>query len=283
MLQIKGLRKKYQGFCLECSMEVKPGCITGLIGQNGAGKSTTFKAALGLLAPDAGEVRLFGKPPEELTGKEKERIGVVLSDASFSEYLSPDDLAPVMDALYSGFDRREFARLCADFEIPMGKKLKDFSTGMRAKVNLLLAISHGADFLILDEPTAGLDVVARDALLEILRGYMEQKPESAILISSHISGDLEGLCDDIYMIHQGKIVLHEDTDVLLGEYGVLKLDERQFAEVERSYILAYKEEPFGYSCLTSQKQFYMENYPEITVEKSGIDSVIMILSGGKNV
>ncbi len=145
---------------------------------------------------------------------------------------------------------------------------------------MLAALAHEAKLLILDEPTAGLDVVARDELLDILRTYMEQDGRS-ILVSSHISSDLEGLCDDIYMIDEGKIVLYEETDVLLGSYGILKVTPEQFGRIEREHVLRHRKEEFGYSCLTDQRQFYQENYPDIAVEKGTIDELIMMMIRGE--
>ena len=152
---------------------------------------------------------------------------------------------------------------------------------MKRKLQLLLALSHNAELLILDEPTAGMDVIAREELLDMLREYMEQDSR-AILISSHISSDLEGICDEIYMIDQGKIILHEETDVLLDEYGMLKVTEEQYQELDKEHILRYKKEAYGYSLLTDAKQFYMENYPGIVVEKGNIDELItMMIRGNK--
>ena len=129
----------------------------------------------------------------------------------------------------------------------------------------------------MDEPTVGLDVVAREEVLTMLREYMEKNENSAILISSHISSDLETLCDDLYMIHNGKIILHEDTDVLLADYAVLKVSEDAYGKIDRQYILKTKNEPYGYSCLTNQKQFYLENYPNIAVENGRIDDLIVMM------
>ena len=180
---------------------------------------------------------------------------MVLSDTGFSEFLLGKDVVSVMRAMYPKFDKERFLSRCKEFQIPMDKKIKEFSTGMKAKLKVLLALSHDASLLILDEPTAGLDVAAREEVLDLLRGYMEEKENRAILISSHISSDLEGLCDDLYMIHEGKIVLHEETDVLLGEYAVLKVDEEQYQTLDKQYILRRKKTPFGYELLTDQKQF----------------------------
>ena len=152
---------------------------------------------------------------------------------------------------------------------------------MKAKLKVIAAISHNAKLLILDEPTAGLDVIARDELLEMLRDFMEADSEHAILISSHISSDLEALCDDLYMIHDGKVILHEDTDVLLSEYAVIKADESAYSKLDKQYILHVKKESYGYSCLTNQKQYYMENYPKTVIENGNIDEVITMMIRGE--
>lgn len=281
MLKIEGLKKNYRDFSLNCSLSVAPGRITGLIGQNGAGKSTTFKAALGLISTDGGSVTLLGKDLRSFTPKDKEDLGVVLSDSGFSGYLNIRDLIPILKTLYERFDPSFFMEQAARFQLPMDKKIKDFSTGMKAKLKTLVAISHSPRLLILDEPTAGLDVLARDELLELLRSYMEQDENRAILISSHISSDLETLCDDIYMIHDGKIILHEDTDVLLSDYALLKVDEKQFAALDTRFLLRTKKESFGYSCLTNQKQYYIDNYPGLAVEKGSVDQIIMMMIRGQ--
>lgn len=283
MIKMTNLKKHYQNFSLACSLEVRPGCISGLIGQNGAGKSTTFKAILGLISIDGGDVTVLGKDSSHLSAKDKEKIGVVLSDSGFSGYLRIKDLVLILQKLYSKFDKDFFLKQVARFQLPLDKKIKDFSTGMKAKLKVLIAVSHDAKLLILDEPTSGLDVIARDELLEMLREYMEKEEDRAILISSHISSDLETLCDDLYMIDDGKIILHEDTDVLLSDYGVLKMREEQYKEMDKQYILRIKKESFGYRCLTDQKQFYVENYPQVVVERGTIDEVIMMMSRGKSI
>ena len=262
-------------------MEVRKGCITGLVGENGAGKSTTFKAALGLISYDAGEISLLGKEPVALTEKDKEKLGVTLAESGFSGYLKVKDIVPVLNAMYPEFDRSGFLNLCRKFGVPLDKYIKEFSTGMKAKLKVLAAITHNADFLIMDEPTTGLDVMARDRILNLFREYMEEDENRSIIISSHISSDLEGLCDDIYMIHNGQIILHEETDVLLNEYGLIKADENQYRKLEKEFILRVRKETFGYACLTSQKQYYMENYPDLVVEKGSLDEVITMMIGGE--
>ena len=264
MLRLENVKKHYDGFDLDCSMEVKRGFVTGLIGKNGAGKSTTFKLILGLVGREGGHVEIFQKPVEQMGPKEKERLGVV----------------PVLKNLYPRFKEEEFLQKCRDFDLPIHKKLKEFSTGMKQKLQVLTAISHEAELLILDEPTAGMDVIAREEILDLLREYVESG-ERSILISSHISGDLENFCDDIYMIDKGKIILHEDTDILLDNYALLKVTEEQYQKLDKTYILRRKKEAFGYSCLTNQKQFYQENAPQIALEKGSIDEVILMMIKGE--
>lgn len=283
MLEVTNLRKKYDGFSLECTLKAKRGCITGLIGRNGAGKSTTFKGILGLIAKDGGEIKIFGKNMEDITADDKQKIGVTLSHSNFSSYLTIRGVVHILEASYKNFNKKEFLNQCKRFELPVQKQIKEFSTGMKARLNVLIALSHKAKLLILDEPTAGLDVIAREEVLDMLRDYMEENEDCAILISSHISSDLEKLCDNFYMIHNGKIILQEDTDTLLGCYALLKVTEEVYEDLDKQYVLKVKKEPYGYSCLTNQKQYYLENYPNIVVESGNIDDLILMMNGGKSV
>ena len=262
MLKVNNLVKNYEDFALNCSLEVQPGCITGLIGRNGAGKSTTFKAVLGLIRMDGGSVEILGKDASRL----------------FVKYISC-----ILKCMYTEFDGKWFQDQCRRFKLPPDKKLKEYSTGMKAKLKVAAALSHNASLLILDEPTVGLDVMVRDEILDLLRSYMEEDETRSILISSHISSDLESLCDDFYMIHEGRILLHEETDVLLDRYGVLKLDPQQYANIDKRYIIKYKKETYGYRCLTDQRPYYLENYPGIALEKGNIDDLIVMMIGGKEI
>lgn len=281
MLNIDHVIKNYGGFRLDVTMEVKPGCITGLVGRNGAGKSTTFKSVLDLVCLESGSVQVFGTDSSQLTGTDRQKLGVVLADSGFSEYLTVKDIHALLRRMYESYDEGYFLAQCERQGLPMNKKIKEFSTGMKAKLKVLVALSHHAKLLILDEPTLGLDVAMREELLDLLRTYMEGDEERSILISSHIATDLESLCDDIYLIHDGSIVLHEDTDVLLASYAVLKMDAAQYEALEKKYVLKTKKEAFGCSCLTNQKQFYLDNYPQLVVEQSGIDDLILFMIGGE--
>ena len=281
MLKIKDLKKSYDLFQLDVSFEIPRGCITGLIGANGAGKSTIFKGILDLISVDGGTIEIFGKDYKTLSNKDKENLGVVLAESGFSSYLTVQDVTKILDSMYSQFDKTMFLDYCKRYHLPLKKQIKEFSTGMKAKLKILTAISHKAEFLLLDEPTTGLDVLAREELLSMLREYMEENENRTILISSHISTDLEGLCDDLYMIDNGKVVLHEEIDTLLGQYGLLKVSSEQYETLDKNYLLRKKRENWGYSCLTNQKQFYLENYPSYTMEKGNIDEVITMMIKGE--
>lgn len=282
MIEINDLRKEYPGFTLQCSLQVPAGTITGLIGQNGAGKSTLFKSLLRLIHIDSGKVTILGKDISEITENDMRMIGSVMAESGFSGYLTIRSIRRIMKSFYPAFREDWFTAQCRKLGLPDNKQIREFSTGMKAKLKVLCALSYGAKLLILDEPTSGLDVAAREDVLDLLRAYMKEDEERSILISSHISKDLETLCDDFYMIHEGQIILHEETDRLLSDYAILKVTPEVYEKLDRQYILRTVKESYGYSCLTNQRNFYQENYPEIVVEKIGIDEVVLhVIRGGK--
>lgn len=281
MVSVQNLTKSFGEFTLNVTLEIPKGRITGLVGKNGAGKSTVIKSILGLIAPDSGSVTVFGKEAAKLSPADKQQIGAALSDSGFSSYLTPKDCGKILDKMYDDFDRQAFSEVCKKYGLPENKPIRNFSTGMKAKMRVLTALSHNAKLIIMDEPTAGMDVEARNEILDILRSYLENREDSSVLITSHIASDLEGLCDDIYLIHQGKILLHEDTDVILSDYGVIKVDEATFQKLDREAVLCFKKEAYGYRCLTNQKKFYLENYPAAVIECCGIDDLILLMTGGK--
>ena len=282
LLNLEHVQKTYGAFSLDVSLQVQEGQVIGLIGANGAGKSTTFKSILGLIRSDAGTCEMFDKPIKEINASDKEKIGVVLAESGFSGYITVKDVMDIMSAMYQDFSKITFEEKCRRFGIPLNKQIKEFSTGMKAKLKVLAALSHDAKLLILDEPTAGLDVVAREEVLDMLREYMEDGTKG-ILISSHISSDLEGLCDELYMIGDGHIVLHEETDVLLAEYGVLKVTPEQYEKLDKQYLLKVKNEQSYYRCLTSQKMYYKENNPELIMENGSIDELMVVMLRGEEV
>ena len=271
MITMQNVRKTYGNFTFEISMELPEGQILGLIGKNGAGKSTAIKLILGLCRAEEGTVTVLGSDSKELSEKVKQDIGVSLAESGFSGELTVNDVKHILKKMYHSFDENYF--------IKQSENLK-FSTGMKAKLRVLTAMTHHAKLLIMDEPTAGLDVEARNEILDMLRAYIAEDESRSILITSHISTDLESLCDELYLIHDGKLILHEATDAILEQYGILKVSEEQYRTLDQSSILKVQKENYGYACFTNDKKFYQENYPQIAVENGGIDELILMMTGG---
>lgn len=280
MITMQNVRKTYGNFIFEMSMELPEGQILGLIGKNGAGKSTAIKLILGLCRADEGSIRVFGHESKELPETLRQEIGVSLAESGFSGELTVNDVKHILKKMYHSFDENYFIQQGENLKLPMNKKIKEFSTGMKAKLRVLTAMTHHAKLLIMDEPTAGLDVEARNEILDMLRAYIAGDESRSILITSHISTDLESLCDELYLIHDGKLILYEAIDAILEQYGILKVSEEQYRTLDQSSILKVQKENYGYACFTDDKKFYQENYPQIAVENGGIDELILMMTGG---
>ena len=278
MIAFEQFVKQYRDFRLEISMEVPDNRVVGIIGKNGSGKSTAIKAILGLVKPTEGSVKVFGREARALTPRDKERIGAALSDSMFPELLSVEDVIAVLRAMYRDFDERFFREMCGKFDLPLGKPLKEFSTGMKAKTRVLAAITHRADLLILDEPTAGLDVEARNEIVGFLKDFAGSNP-CTILITSHISTDLEGLCDEYNLFSRGRILLHETGGNIGAHYGTVQIPFDRFDAIDRTRIAGWKKETFGYACITNDKSYFETNHPEIEVKPASIDDFILLLGG----
>jgi len=279
MIAFEHFVKEYGDFRLEISMDIPDNKVVGIIGKNGSGKSTTIKAILGLVKPTSGSVKVFGREARALTPHDKEQIGAALSDSMFSEVLSLEDVIAILRAMYREFDEAFFRDMSAKFGLPLRKQLKEFSTGMKAKARVLTAISHHARLLILDEPTAGLDVEARNEIIAFLKEYVGAN-DCTILITSHISTDLEGLCDEFYLFSRGRIVLHETDENIARDYGTVQIPFEVFDGIDRSRIAGFRKETFGYACITNDKRYFEENHPELKVKSADIDDFILLLGGG---
>ena len=241
-LEIKSLNKSYPGFALDnLNLTLPQGCILGLIGENGAGKSTTIKLILDLIRPDSGSITILDK---EHTRLSREDIGVVLDEVGIPECLTASQVGKVMKNLFKNWDSRRFDDLLTQFSIPDGKIFKEFSRGMKMKLGIAVAMSHGARLLILDEATSGLDPVVRDEVVTMLSEFTREEGHS-ILISSHIVSDLEKLCDYIAFLHKGKLMLFEEKDVLLSRYGIVYCTHEQLPLLSPTAVLHRKENPYG--------------------------------------
>ena len=215
-LEIKGLRKEYKDFVLEgMDLTIERGKIMGLVGENGAGKTTAMKAMLGIIRADGGTIRFFGKELSEGCSGNKNDIGVVLGEMNFYETMTPAQVGKVCGGIYKNWDEKRFKDSLGRMNVAMNKKIKDFSKGMRIKLALATALSHQAKILILDEPTSGLDPVAREEILDEFKAFTEDG-QGAILLSSHITSDLEKIADDITFIHKGKVIFTKSRRELAG-------------------------------------------------------------------
>ncbi len=271
---------RYDRFNLDVSLNVEPGMITGLIGRNGSGKTTTFKAIVDVVRA-GGKTEIFGKDNIRLTEDERSQRGIAYTDIFFSGEYKVSAVRRILKAAYKNFNAAEYDRLIKRFDIPTRGKIRNLSTGELAKLRFISAMSHDAKLVILDEPTSGLDVVARDGILDELRSYMENHEDAAILLSSNITQDLEGLTDDVYMIDEGKIILHENTDTITDDYGLVKCTAEQFEKLDKEYVRGFKDAPYGKDVLVSQKRYYMENYPALAVEDGTLDQCLIVLAGKK--
>lgn len=276
MIRLNNVQKNYPGFQLNLNLEIPENTISGLVGVNGSGKTTAFKILTGLIQADGGEAVVFGENAWSLKPALKQQIGAVFSDSGFAECLTLSETEKILGSFYPSFDSKKFQSLCSEMKLPMNKPLSGFSTGMRAKAKIIQAVSHEPRLLILDEPTAGLDVIARNEILKLLQDYMTV-PGRSILISSHIASDLETICDDFYLIENGKIELHETVDDLLSSYGVLVIDDEQRSTLDRAAVVNEKKTPAGWRILVSDRQYYRENYPDLVLDKGGIDDLLMIM------
>ncbi len=241
-IEIKDLCRSYDDFCLDhLNLTLPQGCILGLVGENGAGKSTTIKLILNMIKRDSGTVTLLGRDNLQLA---KEDIGVVLDDVGISECLTPVQVEKIMKYTFSNWDEALYYSYLKRFSLPLGKKFKDFSRGMKMKLGIAVALSHHPKLLILDEATSGLDPVVRDEILDIFMEFTRDANHS-ILISSHIVSDLEKICDFIAFLHKGELLLHEEKDVLREQYGIIRCTAEQFEQLDSAAIAGKKKNPYG--------------------------------------
>ena len=251
-IEVRGLCKEYGDFRLDrVDLTVPCGAIVGLIGENGAGKSTTLRAILNLIRPDGGTVKVFGRAVSEAEPDFKEDIGVVLDEASFHDPLKAPQVGRILSGAYRNWDQRCFDGYLDKFGLPRDKKIKDFSKGMRMKLSIATALSHHPRLLILDEATSGLDPVVRDEVMDIFNEFTRDE-NHAILISSHIVSDLEKICDYIAFLHKGKLILCEEKDRLKEEYGVLHCTAQDAAAIPASAIVGKRMSPLGCELLVKR-------------------------------
>lgn len=244
-IEIKGLTKSYKDFTLDnLDLTLPSGCIMGLIGENGAGKSTTIKLLLDIIHKDSGSIILLGRDTETELKDIKEDLGVVLDEVGLPDVFKAKHINKIMKNTYKNWDEEKFFALLKSLKVPENKKFKEFSRGMKMKMGIAIALSHDPKLLILDEATNGLDPVVRDEVTDIFNDFTRDEGHS-ILISSHIVSDLEKLCDYVAFIHEGKLLLCEEKDILLEQYGIIHCTEQQLSELDRRAVIGRKISRYG--------------------------------------
>lgn len=280
-IKVKNLNKKYEGFELKnISFEIPEGSIVGLIGENGAGKTTTIKSILNIIKSEE-EIQVFGKNIKQNEKEIKSKLGVVLDDSFLSEYLTPKKINSIMKNFYNTWDKKLFENYIKIFKLPENKMIKDFSSGMKMKLKIATAISHKPQILILDEPTSGLDPIVRNEILDIFRQFIAEDEKRSILISTHITTDLEHISDYIMFIKNGEITLNLPTSEILENYGIIKCDEKDFSKIAKEDYEYYRKEKYQYEVLVNNKKMIKSKYGISTIDKASIEDIMLFYIKGE--
>ena len=274
ILEVKNICKQYKDFALDqVTFQLPAGCIMGFIGENGAGKSTTIKIIMDLVKKDSGTVTIFGKDNETELKSVKEDIGVVVDECCFPDNLSIQNIRKVMKNIYKNWEESTFQSYIERFSLPEKKPVKDFSKGMKMKLSIAVALSHRPKLLILDEATSGLDPMVREEILGVFLDFIQDETHS-ILLSSHITSDLEKICDYITFIHQGKIIFTEEKDELLEKYAILKCSKEDLEAVPEDAVKGKKKNQFGIEALVEKEKVNSS----FLLEKPSLEEIMLYFS-----
>ncbi len=279
-LQIENITKRYAGFELDhVSFSIPKGTIMGFVGENGAGKSTTIKAILDLIKKEEGTVTFWG---EELASSKqlKENIGVVFEGINFYETLTPVKVGKISKAAYTQWDDFLYQGYLKRFGLPLDKEIKNFSRGMKMKLSLAVALSHRPKLLILDEATSGLDPVMRDDILDVFLEFMQDE-EHSVLMSSHITTDLEKIADYITFIHKGKILFCKSKDELRYRYGIIRCGAVLFEQIDKKEILAWRKDEYQWNVLVADKEKAKQKYKTAVIDDATIDDILLMYVKGE--
>lgn len=280
-LEVSGLQKVYADFSLhDFNLMLPEGSIMGVVGENGAGKSTAFKAILNLIKKDSGNIKFWGKNFSESDLDIKEDIGVMFDEIAYQNYLTPLQLGNIMKQAYKQWDMKKFKDYLVQFELPKDKKVKDFSKGMQAKMSLALALSHNPKLLILDEPTSGLDPIVRDEILDIFLDFVQDERHS-ILLSSHITSDLEKIADYITFLHKGKVFFSKEKDVMIDRYGILRCGENLLQQIDKSEIIAKRKSDYQWNVLVKDRNRIQRIHKDAVIDKPTIEEIMLLCVKGE--
>lgn len=284
IIEIKNLKKRYDDkFGLgEIDITIPKGVIVGLIGENGAGKTTLIKSMLNIVKIDSGEIKIFEKDYKKDEKEIKEDIGVVLDNMFFPELLNAKDINNTMKDIYKNWDSKLYFSYLKDFNLPDDKSLKSMSKGMRKKLEIATALAHKPKLLILDEPTSGLDPVVRSEVLDIFQKFIEDE-EHSIVLSTHITSDLEHIADEIIFIDNGKKVLQNSRDKIIDNFGVLKCDIDYFSKIDKQDIIAYKKTKYTYEILVNNKEQMSRKYDECVIDKITLEELMVLIIKGEKI
>ncbi|MDD6334027.1 MAG: ABC transporter ATP-binding protein [Clostridia bacterium] len=275
VIEVKNVTKDYGDFKIDnISFAVPEGSVCGFIGQNGAGKTTTIKAILDVINVDAGEIFVFGQDVKIDSARLREDIGVVFDEMGFHEFMTGKDINIMMKNIYKNWDENVFFEYLKKFSLPSKKPCGDFSRGMRMKLQIAVALSHNAKLLIMDEPTSGLDPIVRNEMLQIFREYVIEE-DHTILLSSHITGDLEKLSDEVVFINGGRIVLAGNKDEILEKHGLLKCKKDELREISDELIVHTEVETFGVTVLVNDKNACAKLYPQMVIEQASLEDIML--------
>lgn len=280
-IEIKDLSKKYKDFELKnINFNVPEGCIVGFVGENGAGKTTTIKSILNMTNA-TGNIQMLGRDIRLNEKEIKENIGVVLDDSFLSEYLNAKQINSIMKEFYKTWNENTYMEYIKEFKLPLDKLIKEYSSGMKMKLKIATALSHEAKILILDEPTSGLDPIIRNEILDTFRKYIEEDETRSILISTHITTDLEHISDYIVFIEKGNIILNMPTSEMLDNYGIIKCNKNEFFKIDKDDFIKYRKQKYQYEVLTDNKKNVMKKYNITTIDKPTIEEIMLFYIKGE--
>ena len=279
ILEVKNLQKSYSDFVLgPISTHFPGGVIIGLIGENGAGKTTFIKSLLGIIQSE-GSIQIFGRDMNKEAREIKEDIGVVLDNSFFPEVMTANDIHKIMKNLYKNWDPGLFFSYLDKFSLPRNKAIKTFSKGMRKKLEIVTSLAHHPKFLILDEPTSGLDPIVRKEVLDLFLDFIQDE-EHTLLLSTHITSDLEHIADYILFLDKGHIVLEETRDDIMDNYGILKCGIEDFSSIVKGDVIRFLKNKYGYEILVKNPELLKKKYPKMVMDKITLEELMVLLVKG---
>lgn len=283
ILQIEGLTKRFPGFCLDhITLSFPKGTIMGLIGENGAGKTTLINLILHAVEKDDGGILVFGRDHLRCEREIKQAVGIVQDACNLPAMFSPRDIERVMRRIYANWDSPRYWALIAQFRLPHGQPVSALSRGMKAKLNFAVALAHGARLLILDEATSSLDPVMRDDILDLLLDFVQDE-ENGVLFSTHITGDLARIADNIAFLHQGRLLFCKPKDELIYHYGLLHCGEQLFRQLDCGDMLAWCRKDYEYQVLVSRRDAVLRKYGNCVMDPASLDDIMRLYIRGERV